>query len=305
MAQPDSLETLLNRFLDHILLRKGLSNNTAGAYANDLTRYLRYLAEEGIRHPGGITAGHVRAFVQALSEAGLSPASLSRNLTSIRMFHRFLIRQDLSRIDPTETIDLPRLSRRLPAFLEIPEMNRLLETPDTSTPRGMRDRALFELLYATGMRVSELIGLKLPDVFESEGFVRVFGKGSKERLVPVGAVAIDRVQRYRETVRPGLARKGRGGDILFLSLRGRPLTREAVFLILKTYVGRAGIDKPVSPHTFRHSFATHLLEGGADLRSVQEMLGHADISTTQIYTHLDRAYLSEVIRTFHPREAGS
>ncbi|MDZ7260898.1 MAG: tyrosine recombinase XerD, partial [candidate division KSB1 bacterium] len=238
----------------------------------------------------------------ALRDVGLAPSSMARNLSAIRMFHRFLMGENITYRDPTETILLPKLSKRLPTVLDIWEVEKLLEQPDVSQPLGLRDRALLEFLYATGVRASELISLKQSQLFFPQGFVRVFGKGAKERMVPIGEQAIFYVQHYQNTTRMVLAQRGLSTDVLFLNRRGQPLSRMGLWKILRFYVLKAGIAKSVSPHTLRHSFATHLLEGGADLRAVQEMLGHADISTTQIYTHLDREYLKEVHRRFHPRE---
>jgi len=232
----------------------------------------------------------------------MSSSSLARNITSIRMFHRYLLSEDINTSDPTSQIEIPKMQKKLPIVLEIPEIEKLLNQPKPSTPKGVRDKALLEFLYATGVRVSELITVTQSNLLCEEKVVRIFGKGSKERLVPIGDVALSCVDFYLQTVRPKLAIRRLGGDTLFLSLRGRPLTRMAVWQILKHYVQQADIRKRISPHTFRHSFATHLLEGGADLRAVQEMLGHVDVSTTQIYTHLDREYLRDVIQTFHPRE---
>ena len=294
---------LLEQFLNYIVLQKGLSQNTVHAYESDLSRYIQFLNSLQIDQPANINPSHIRSLVAILSEIGMSASSLSRNISSIRMFHYFLINEDLCENDPTETIELPKSVKKLPSVLEVHEIESILTCVQASTEKGLRDRALLELLYATGMRVSELVSVRIVDLYASERFMRVYGKGSKERLVPVGEVALNWINRYCETVRPRLSAKGKGRDVLFLSMNGRPLTREAVFLILKSYVKSARIEKPVSPHTFRHSFATHLLEGGADLRSVQEMLGHADIATTQIYTHLDREYLREIIQSFHPREA--
>ena len=295
-------ESLLSRFLDHLLFEKGLSKNTLDGYANDLRRYLTFLQEGGLEEASGVQSENIRAMIVQLSRLGMESSSLARNISAMRMFHRFLIEEGVSESDPTETIEVPKRVRKLPTVLEIHEVERLLEQPDLSRPIGVRDRAMLEFMYATGVRVSELVSVSQANVMKEDGFARIMGKGSKERMVPVGEICIDFLRRYQNDVRPRLARKGFGGDILFLGMRGRPLTRLAVWKILKGYALQAGIQKNVSPHTLRHSFATHLLEGGADLRSVQEMLGHADISTTQIYTHLDRAYLQEVIQTFHPRE---
>ncbi len=295
-------DALLNRFLDYLVLDKGLSQNTHDAYRNDISRFLHHLEGKGIEDIVRCQTRNVEDLIIEMSRMGMAGSSLSRNISSIRMFYRYMIGENLLENDVTVTIEVPKRERRLPTVLEIGEVERLLEQPDLNQPKGIRDKALLELMYATGVRVSELIHLNQSDVLLEEGFSRIFGKGEKERIVPVGDIAIDSIKNYILTVRSLLAKRGAGEDLLFLSMRGRPLTRLAVWKILKEYVLKANISKKVSPHTLRHSFATHLLEGGADLRSVQEMLGHVDISTTQIYTHLDREYLKEVIQTFHPRE---
>lgn len=293
---------LLNRFLDHVLMDKGLSRNTCEAYKNDLTRYLEYIEQLGVHQISGCQNKHVRNLIVVLTSTGMASSSIARNITTIRMFHRFLLSEGLSDSDPTVYIDVPKHTKKLPAVLDIHEVESILNQPDVSSPKGLRDRAMLEFLYATGVRVSELIGITQSDIVKSEGYARVFGKGSKERIVPIGDIALKYTLQYQKEVRSLLSKRHHAGDVLFLSMRGRPISRVAVWKILKNYALEAGLDKDVSPHTMRHSFATHLLEGGADLRSVQEMLGHADISTTQIYTHLDREYLKEVIQTFHPRE---
>lgn len=297
-----TFESFLSRFLNYLLLEKGLSGNTHAAYRNDLQRYLAFLEKRGVTDISSIRTQDVRDLIHALSRAGMENSSLARNISAIRMFHRYLVGEEFLKTDPTTDIEVPKRRKTLPAVLALYEIKQLLDRPDLSSFRGIRDRALLEFMYATGVRVSELIELTQSDVMEKERIVRVFGKGSKERIVPVGDVALAFLGRYRQEVRPKLAGKRRGGDVLFLSMRGRPLTRVAVWKILKSYALDAGIAKNIHPHTLRHTFATHLLEGGADLRAVQEMLGHADIATTQIYTHLDREYLKEVIQTFHPRE---
>jgi len=303
MELKPGFKRLLDRFLDHILLERGLSANTREAYRNDIGRFLLHLQENGIGDVGEVRDAHIRNLVRLLDSLGLAGSSIARNITALRMFFRYAMGEALCTADPTERIELPRRSRVLPDILEIQEMDAVLSLPDCSTDKGVRDRALLEFLYATGLRVSELVNLTQSDLLPAECLVRVFGKGGKERLVPVGDWALEPVLDYQARVRPLLAAGGKGGDILFLSMRGRALTRVAVWKLVKHYVQAAGISKNVHPHTFRHSFATHLLEGGADLRSVQELLGHSDISTTQIYTHLDREYLREVIQTFHPRES--
>jgi len=243
-----------------------------------------------------------KKFLRTLHAELLSPRSIARALSAIRGFHRFLVGEEQADDDPTQTIEPPKKAKTLPGVLSIAEVNEILQRPDVSSPLGLRDKAILETLYATGMRVSELTGLRQSQLLFDEELVRVFGKGSKERLVPIGRSAVKWITRYRTGPRTALASKGKSRDTLFLNARGGSLSRMAIWNIISRYSREAGIKKSVHPHTFRHSFATHLLEGGADLRAVQEMLGHADISTTQIYTHVDREYLKEVHRTFHPRE---
>lgn len=293
---------LLDRFIDYLILDRGLSPNTRDAYFNDIKRFLLFLEDRDIQDISACQVRDVQDLIAEMNEMGMASSSLARNISSVRMFYRYLLGEDLVEQDALTGIEMPKRGRKLPTVLEIREVERILDQPDLNQPKGVRDKALLELMYATGIRVSELVHLNQSDVLLEEGFARIFGKGRKERIVPVGDIAITWVKTYCQTVRSLLAKKGLGGDVLFLSMRGRPLTRIAVWKILKAYVLHADIDKEVSPHTLRHSFATHLLEGGADLRSVQEMLGHVDIATTQIYTHLDREYLKEVIQTFHPRE---
>jgi integrase/recombinase XerD len=291
---------LLEQFVTHLSVERGLSGNTVDAYRRDLTRYLRFLEGAGVGDVRQAREADVSALVRALDGVGLEPASIARGLSAVKTFHRFLAAEGLAAGDPAERVIPPRMRRGLPAVLNIFEVERLLEQPDLTAPLGVRDRAMIETLYALGVRVSELIALRTPDLLLDAEVVRVVGKGDKERVVPVGAEAMEHVLYYLRNVRPQLA-KPHSGDVVFLNWRGRRLTRMAVWKMLKGYARKAEILKDVSPHTLRHSFATHLLEGGADLRAVQEMLGHADISTTQIYTHLDREYLKEVHRTFHPR----
>jgi integrase/recombinase XerD len=296
------MDNLLEEFLDYLYVERGLSRNTLQAYRHDLTAYIDYLTELKISDPDSIEPQKVSEFLSSLRSSGLSASTTSRYLSALRMFHRFLISDQLAAKDPTESLQFPKQAQHLPATLDIHHVEALLAQPDISAPLGIRDRAILELLYATGVRVSELVSLKQNDLFISEGFLRVLGKGSKERIIPLGEVAISWLDRYKIEVRTSLAKAGRSYDTLFLSVRGWPLARKSVWDIIKKYLLSAGIKEPVSPHTLRHSFATHMIEGGADLRAVQEMLGHADISTTQIYTHLDREYLKEVHRHFHPRE---
>lgn len=295
------LRDSLHLYLEFLELEKNAAVNTVASYKLDLGRYLEYLEALKLRSPRQIRSDHVASFLAMLRDVGLSPRSISRGFSAIRGFHKFLVSESITEGNPSETIDSPKLSRSLPDVLNQDEVETILSQPDTAELLGIRDKAILETLYATGMRVSELLTLTQSNVSMEEGIVRVFGKGSKERLVPIGRVARQWITKYLRDVRPTISVKGEGRNVLFLNARGRPLTRMTIWNIVREYTRKAGIDKDVHPHTFRHSFATHLLEGGADLRAVQEMLGHADISTTQIYTHIDREYLKEVHKTFHPR----
>ena len=296
----DRSSEALEQFVAHIAVERGLSKNTLEAYRRDLLRYVQFLEESGIEDAARADQSHVSAFVRSLDGIGLERTSIARNLSAMKVFHRFLASEGLSEQDPTRNVHPPRTRRGLPVVLNIFEVERILEQPDLSTPLGIRDRAMMEMLYAVGIRVSELVEMGCSDLMFDAGIVRVVGKGNKERVVPIGAEAAEFAIVHLREVRPSLARPF-SGDVLFLNWRGRRLSRMAVWKMIKRYTKGAGIRKRVSPHTLRHSFATHLLEGGADLRAVQEMLGHADIATTQIYTHLDREYLKEVHRTYHPR----
>jgi integrase/recombinase XerD len=291
----------LRTYVHFLTLEKNAAPNTIASYSSDLTRYLDYLQGIGVREIGAVRDREVTDYVATLGKTGLSPRSVSRNLSAIKMFHKFLVGEQLSTHDPARMIEAPKLSRTLPDVLNPDEVDQVLNQPDTAKDLGVRDRAILETMYATGMRVSELIGLKRSSVDDREGFVRVFGKGSKERIVPIGRSALKWVERYLSKVRGKLSRSGKGQEALFLNARGRPMSRMSIWNIVRSNSVQSGLKKEVHPHTLRHSFATHLLEGGADLRAVQEMLGHSDIATTQIYTHIDREYLKEVHRTFHPR----
>jgi integrase/recombinase XerD len=296
------MEEYLTEFLNFLRIEKNAASNTVFSYQNDLNRYLAFLKNRGLESLEQVQTSDILALIQLLNTLGYAPASIARNISAIRMFHRFLLGESYLIKDPTINITSPRRAKNLPSVLDQSEIALILEQPDISDPRGLRDKAMLEFLYATGLRVTEIISIRNTDLFLSDGFIRVFGKGSKERLVPIGEQAINYTSQYVKFVRPLIVGKSGGNNVVFLNWRGRPLTRMGLWKILQTYVKKAGIKKKVSPHTFRHSFATHLIEGGADLRAVQEMLGHADIATTQIYTHLDREYLKEVHRNFHPRE---
>lgn len=290
----------LERFDDFLSLEKGSAARTREAYARDVARFVSFGLLKGAASPVDVTPRLLREFVYQLKDLGLSPASIRRNVSAVRSYFRFLLGDGHLVRDPSERLDTPQRWRTLPEVLTVPEVQKLLAAPTMDDPLYFRDRAMLELAYGAGLRVSEWIGIGVRDALLDDGLVRVFGKGSKERLVPIGRTAIGALAIYIRELRPKLER-GAGRGLLFLNARGEPLTRMGAWKILRKYVLRAGITKAVSPHTLRHSFATHLLEGGADLRAVQEMLGHADISTTQIYTHVDREYLRQVHRRYHPR----
>ncbi|MFC1661942.1 site-specific tyrosine recombinase XerD [Gemmatimonadota bacterium] len=290
----------LEPFLDYLTFERGLSDRTLSAYQRDLKRLLLFLQEQGCPGPEKITAPQLRAFLFHLKDEGLAATSIRRSLSAIRTYFSFLLEEGVLETDPSERLETPKTWRKLPGALSVEEVERLLSAPDPDHPLHWRDRSILELLYATGVRVSELVDLRLTHLDLGQGFCTVFGKGSKERMVPIGGPALMALSRYLGEVRPRLE-KGRGEGAVFLNARGGSLSRSAVWSLVKASARKAGIDRRVSPHTLRHSFATHLLEGGADLAAVQELLGHADISTTQIYTHVDREYLREVHRTHHPR----
>jgi integrase/recombinase XerD len=290
----------LERFLDHLSVEKGSSPRTTEAYHRDVSRFATFCLTKGATSPSSASARTLREYVYHLKDLGLSPSSIRRNVSAVRSYFRFMLAEGLLVRDPSERLEAPKRWRTLPEVLTVDEAERLLAAPSLDEPLAFRDRAMLELAYGAGLRVSEWISLSVRDVLMEDHLVRVFGKGSKERLVPIGRKAIGAVAIYTRELRPKLER-GQGKGILFLNARGQPLSRMGAWKMLRKYVEIAKITKPVSPHTLRHSFATHLLEGGADLRAVQEMLGHSDISTTQIYTHVDREYLRAVHRQFHPR----
>ena len=295
-----TLRFQLDRFCDFLTLEQGSSPRTLEAYRRDVERLVDYARAKGAASPVDVTSRMLREFVYHLKDVGLSPSSIRRNISAVRTYFRFLLADGVVARDPSERLETPQRWRTLPDVLTVEEIERLLAAPTLDDPLAFRDRAMLELAYGAGLRVSEWITIGVRDVMLEDKLVRVFGKGSKERLVPIGRSAIGAVATYLRELRPRLER-GSGKGILFLNARGEPLSRMGAWKILRRYVERSGITKEVSPHTLRHSFATHLLEGGADLRAVQEMLGHADISTTQIYTHVDREYLRQVHRQYHPR----
>lgn len=289
---------LLDSFLEYLVAERSSPENTVKAYAGDLEDYLSFLDSAGIE---AISAEPrvLEDYTSQLRSRGLKATSVNRRLSAVRQFHRFLVEEEAALTDPTRDIPFPKRARYLPEVLTTEEVERLLTAPDTSTPIGIRDRSVLEVLYATGLRVSELAGLRLHDVNLHAGYLMCRGKGDKERLVPIGEGARLWLSRYLDEARPLFA--GKPSDVLFCSRRGGAMSRQALWYAIRRHAGRAGILKDISPHMLRHSFATHLLMGGADLRSVQEMLGHADISTTQIYTHVTNLRLKEIHQRYHPR----
>jgi integrase/recombinase XerD len=291
---------LLERFQEFLALEDGASPRTLEAYGRDLDRMAVWCTTKGVTGPAALTPALLRDFVYHLKDIGLSPSSIRRSVSATRTYFKFMIGEGQMRSDPSERLETPRKWRTLPEVLTVDEISKLLDSVSLDGALVFRDRAMLELAYGAGLRVSEWIDLGVQDLMLDDGVLRVFGKGSKERLVPIGRTAIGAVGMYLRELRPRLER-GEGKGRLFLNARGKPLSRMGAWKILRKYVDIAKIEKHVSPHTLRHSFATHLLEGGADLRAVQEMLGHADISTTQIYTHVDREYLRSVHKQYHPR----
>jgi integrase/recombinase XerD len=287
-------------FLSHCKFERTLSPNTIDSYGFDLRRLAGFLRQKNIAAIGNVTPELLSEYLRVLYDVGFAATSIQRTLSSIRGYFSFLAADGIITADPTELLERPKTARYLPSVLTVEEMLALFNAVATDKRRGARDRAMLETLYATGMRVSELSNFTFEQILFDEGLVRVFGKGSKERLVPIGSVALTWIQKYLETERPFLSRPSSDSSV-FLNARGTKLSRMGIWKIIQKYAAKAGLKKKISPHTFRHSFATHLLEGGADLRAVQEMLGHATIVTTEIYTHVDREYLKEVHRSFHPR----
>lgn len=287
-------------FQDYLSVESGTSSNTVEAYLRDVRRLAGYAASRGVKEPAGTTPKLLREFVLHLKDLGLAPASIRRQVSAVRTYFRFLAGEGRLTTDPSDELETPKGWHKLPEVLTTTEVEALLGSPNPDEPRAWRDRALLEVAYATGMRVSELVGLEVRNIWFDDALVRVLGKGSKERLVPIGRRALGAAALYVREVRPTLDR-GKSRGRFFLNARGQPLSRVGAWGIIKKHAERAGIAKRVTPHTLRHTFATHLLEGGADLRAVQEMLGHADLSTTQIYTHVDREYLREVHAKYHPR----
>jgi integrase/recombinase XerD len=301
----ERFETELKHYIQFIKLEKGLSENSVFSYRNDLERYLKFVASEvKVNSLSGITYRHIEKYLERLSDLGLAVSTIARNISSIRSFHEFALVENFAEANPAELIDLPKKAKKLPEVLSTDEIGRIIDAADRTTEAGIRDAAILETLYASGMRVSELTDLEMGRLFFEIGFIRVIGKGNKERLVPVGEPATKALEHYIETSRKSFLKPEqpeKSKNKVFLNQRGGPLSRMSVWNIVNKYARRAGIKKNVYPHIFRHSFATHLLEGGADLRAVQDMLGHSSIITTEIYTHVDRSLLHQIHKEFHPR----
>ena len=294
------MEQLLDQFVHYLIVEKGLSKNTIDAYSHGLTRFLSHLREQGVQEIQGASKFHIRGFLLTLRRKNLNTKSIVRDLVAIRTFFRFLIQEGILESNPAEELESPKVARTLPEILTLKEIERILEQPTLQTPLGIRDRAMLETLYATGMRVSELTQLPTHQVNLEGGYVLVYGKGSKERIIPLGSEAMKWVTAYLETARRILS-KGKESPFLFVNRSGKGMTRQRFWKSLKEYARRAGLRKRITPHLLRHSFASHLLERGADLRSVQMMLGHVDISTTQIYTHVAGERLKKIHKQYHPR----
>ncbi len=294
------MKEFIDEFMNYLSVERGLAKNTLLAYRRDLTKYIDYLSQKNINTADRVNREHVSNFMFDLKKHEMSATTICRNLAAVKMFHRFLVRENLSHEDPTTLVDTPKLWKRIPAVLTLGEIELMIQAASGKSPKQVRDQAILEIFYASGLRVSELADLKTTSINYDVGFVRAVGKGSKERIIPLGKKAREAVQKYLLRARPQLL-KGGGNDVLFLSRLGQKISRQSLWSVIKFYARRANIKKTIKPHTLRHTFATHLLEHGADLRSVQEMLGHADISTTQIYTHVDKERLKSVHKQFHPR----
>ncbi|WP_067617875.1 site-specific tyrosine recombinase XerD [Alicyclobacillus acidiphilus] len=294
------MDEWIRRFIEYLAIERSLSANTLDSYERDLRSFQQYIKRRGDLPLEAVQRHHLSAYLGHLHEMGRANSTISRNLAAIRSFFHFLVRENVIVQDPTVHVETPRIEKRLPRVLTPEDVERLLRAPDQTTPSGMRDYAMLELLYATGIRVSELVSLQCEDLHLSGGFLRCMGKGGKERIIPVGEYALHALHTYMEVARPSFI-KNRAVNALFLNHHGTQMSRQGFWKILKKYAQEAQIVKEITPHTLRHSFATHLLERGADLRAVQEMLGHADISTTQIYTHVTRGRLKEIYMSAHPR----
>lgn len=297
-----SWPTYTKQFKSYLKLERSLAKNSVDAYLSDISRLQQFLdIKERDTPPSKIVQQDLIDFLEFINELGMSAYTQARMVSGLKAFFRFLVYEELITKDPSELLEAPKLGRKLPDTLDLPEIEQIFDAIDMSTPEGQRNRAMLETLYSSGLRVSELINLKISNIHEDIGFLRVIGKGSKERLVPIGRSALKHIKIFRDEIRIHLDVKQGFEDHLFVTKRGKSISRVMVFMIIKDLAAKIGLKKTISPHTFRHSFATHLIEGGADLRAVQEMLGHESITTTEIYTHLDRDYLKQVITQYHPR----
>jgi len=294
------MKELIDTFIDYLMVERGLSDNTISSYRGDLSAYINFISKRNITALSKTTKNNVTGFMLYQKDRGVSAGSIARRLAAIKSFYRFLVRERVLQEDPSSLVDTPKLWKKIPQTLSVNEVERLLAQPNIRQKQGIRDKAILETLYACGMRVSEAVNLKIKDVNLEVGFLRCVGKGNKERVIPLGKKASASIKRYIELSRPHLL-GGKVSPNVFISRLGRKISRQSFWKLIKKYAKRAGIKKPMKPHILRHSFATHLLERGADLRSVQEMLGHSNISTTQIYTHIDRDRLKTIHRKFHPR----
>jgi len=294
------MKEFIDEFMNYLSVERGLAKNTLLAYRRDLDKYIDYLSQKSIKTAAQVNREHVSGFMYDLKKHDMSPTTICRNLAAVKMFHRFLVRENLAKEDPTTLVDTPKLWMRIPSVLTQAEVESMILAASGKKIQQVRDKAILEIFYASGLRVSELSDLKTASINYEVGFVRAVGKGSKERIIPLGMKAREAVQKYLLHSRPRLL-KNQTNDVLFLSRLGKKISRQSIWSVIKYYARKANIKKTIKPHTLRHTFATHLLEHGADLRSVQEMLGHSDISTTQIYTHVDKERLKSVHKQFHPR----
>jgi len=295
------IDHLVDSFINYITVEKGLAHNSIDSYSRDLKQFTDFITGFGIIEIKDLTKQNILEYMNFLKQKGKRPTTISRNITTLRNFFRFLVREKIIEIDFSKYFEIPHIYKKLPEVLSITEINNLLGAPDHSNSLGLRDKAMFELLYASGLRVSELLSIESADLNFELGYLRVFGKGSKERIVPVGSIALEWCRKYINESRPQLITENARTSLMFLNRDGHSLSRQGFWKIIKHYAKKAGITKKISPHVIRHSFATHLLENDADLRAVQEMLGHSDISTTQIYTHVSNKMLRDVYKRTHPR----
>ncbi len=291
----------LQEYLAYLKLERNLSEQSVSSYSSDINKFLNYIEEQNVTDLNSVKTKIITEYFEVMRDLGISSSSTSRYLSAVKGFFKYLSSQEYIEKDPVEILSTRITERKLPSVLSFLEIEKLLQSPNVKEKLGLRDKAMLELFYSSGLRVTELINLKISDLYFSDGVIRVLGKGSKQRLIPIGSSAVKWIREYMKTLRPLLEKKMKSENIIFLNNRGTKLSRMGVWKIVDKYVKAAKIEKEFHPHTFRHSFATHLLEGGADLRAVQEMLGHADISTTQIYTHIDREFVKQMHKDFHPR----